>query len=159
MGSPLLAIVYVLYIAFVVFAMLNIVTGVFVQSALVTSQEQVDDHMISNIREVLETTHRDVLSSLSWQDFQGCLGRPQMREYFKAIDVHPSEARGVFQLLDLDSSGSIDAEEFLRGCLRLRGPAKALDLALLIHEVKGLAMCFKAHAYYVETKLEEGNYA
>merc|ERR1711920_61718 len=124
MGSPLLAIVYVLYIAFVVFAMLNIVTGVFVQSALVTSQEQVDDDMISNIREVLETTHRDVLSSLTWEDFQGCLGRPQMREYFKAIDVRPSEARGVFQLLDLDSSGSIDAEEFCVAACVCVGPQK-----------------------------------
>merc|ERR1712228_849165 len=66
----------------------------------------------------------------------GKLEVPQMQEFFKAIDVDQSEAKGLFHLLDLDNSGSVSAEEFINGCLRLRGPAKSLDLALLIQEVR-----------------------
>merc|ERR1712014_133137 len=70
-------------------------------------------------------------------------------------NLEPSDARGLFRLLDADSSGSVCAEEFFSGCLRLRGPAKALDLALLAHEVKGIAMDFKTHSQFVQTKLQE----
>ena len=34
----------------------------------------------------------------------------------------------VFKILDLDDDGALDADEFLSGCLRLRGPAKTLDV-------------------------------
>merc|ERR1712226_1727207 len=49
---------------------------------------------------------------------------------------------------------SINAEEFLSGCLRLRGPAKSLDLAILMHEVRRMARRLHAHAHHVETQLE-----
>merc|ERR1711920_1086137 len=57
--------------------------------------------------------------------------------------------------LDLDGSGAIDAEEFLSGCLRLRGPAKALDLALLMREVKQLVRSFNAHRSFMGSLLAE----
>ena len=71
-----------------------------------------------------------------WELFESKLGTPQIQEFFMAIDVDQSEAKGLFHLLDLDHSGGVSAEEFINGCLRLRGPAKALDLALLIQEVR-----------------------
>lgn len=58
--------------------------------------------------------------------------RPQIvRKVFKQLDLDVSEAKGLFQLLDTDRTGEIDADEFISGCCRLRGPAKALDLNLL----------------------------
>merc|ERR1711933_89547 len=39
----------------------------------------------------------------------------------------------------MDDSGTVSGEEFLNGCLRLRGPAKGLDLALLLKEVRRIA--------------------
>jgi hypothetical protein len=72
---------------------------------------------------------------MTWDDFNSKLSRPEMKTYFKAIDLDPSEARGLFRLLDLDGSGTVNAEEFLNGCLRLRGPAKALDLSLIMLEM------------------------
>jgi len=43
-----------------------------------------------------------------------------------------------FQLLDLSDGDSrfIDCEDFLMGCTRLKGSAKALHLAQLAHETK-----------------------
>jgi hypothetical protein len=139
--SPVWSVVFSLYIAFVVFAVLNIVTGVFVQSSLENSKDDTDWVMIRNISSLIATIQQQSqVDSFSWVDFQQHLDRPQMRAYFEAIDVDPSEAEGVFKLLDLNGNGSIDTDEFLSGCLRLRGPAKALDLALLMHEVRRMAI-------------------
>ena len=57
-----------------------------------------------------------------------------MQESFKAINVDVSEAKGFFQLLDVDGGGSLDPEEVVSGCLRLRGQAKAIELSLLMQE-------------------------
>merc|ERR1712183_1207456 len=74
----------------------------------------------------------------NWHMFEGLLDTSQMKEAFKAINVDPSEAKGLFKLLDMNNSGVVDAEEFLCGCMKLRGPAKALDLAILSREVRGM---------------------
>ena len=39
-------------------------------------------------------------------------------------------------VIDADMSGQINAEEFLAGCLRLRGKATTIDVAKLSHDHK-----------------------
>lgn len=136
--SPLLAPVFVFYIVFAVFAVFNIVTGIFVSLGLQSAKEDTDFFMVSNLKQLFKSNKISLTGSLSWKEFESLLRNKStyLVNYFRAIDVDPCEAKGVFQLLDLDGSGTIDAEEFLNGCLRLRGPAKALDLAVLMHEVK-----------------------
>merc|ERR1719401_2990123 len=55
-----------------------------------------------------------------------------MVEYFRSINVDTSEAQGLFELIDVDGSGTVDANEIVQGCLRLKGTARALDVALLM---------------------------
>jgi len=151
--SPFLAPVFMLYIAFAVLAMLNIVTGVFVESALISAKADKDICMVSNMRELFTRCDCGLKGKMDWEQFETQLDEPQMQEYFRAIDVDPSEARGVFQLLDIDDSGFITAEEFLSGSIRLRGSAKALDLALLIYNFKVLSQWIQDHAWFVEDQL------
>merc|ERR1712176_265111 len=47
-----------------------------------------------------------------------------------------SDARELFNLLDVDENEEIGIEEFILGCKRLRGQAKSSDVATLIRESK-----------------------
>ena len=47
-----------------------------------------------------------------------------------------SSAYDIFKLLDDDESGSISVEEFVIGCMGLRGEAKSFDLARLGYDLK-----------------------
>jgi len=76
-----------------------------------------------------------------------------MQMYFRLIDVDPKEAEGLFKLLDLDESGEVDYEEFLNGCLRLRGNAKAIDLVTVMIESRKLSKRWAKHARTVEEDL------
>merc|ERR1712084_73890 len=108
---------------------------------MTNSKEDFDLFMKNNISEVFGVQPRgtgQTLHLLHLQDFQNHLDKKVMQEYFKALDVDLSEAKGIFDLLDLTGSGSVDAEEFLSGCMRLRGPAKALELELVMHEVRSV---------------------
>jgi len=136
--SPVMAPLFAIYIAFSLLAMLNVVTGVFVESVLKSQATDRDLFMVSNARELFQSLDGGMRAHMTWETFESKLDAPQMQAFLKAIDVDPSEARGLFKLLDLDGSGEVSADEFLNGALRLRGAAKALDVALLIQEVRNI---------------------
>jgi len=133
--SPLLAFFFSIYIAFACLAMLNVVTGVFVESVLLSAKIDKDQYLVNNAREILKTVGD---RAMNLQDFRLLVQTSQMAEFFKGIDVDMQDAESVFWLMDTDRSGTVDPEEFLAGCLRLKGPARALDNAMLIQEVRSM---------------------
>jgi len=58
--------------------------------------------------------------------------------FFAALEIEADLAWDVFKLIDTDEGGSLDIDEFVTGCLRLRGPAKSLDVAKLHYMCKRL---------------------
>eukprot|EP00931_Biecheleriopsis_adriatica_P052192 TRINITY_DN30337_c0_g1_i5.p1 TRINITY_DN30337_c0_g1~~TRINITY_DN30337_c0_g1_i5.p1 ORF type:complete len:131 (-),score=24.70 TRINITY_DN30337_c0_g1_i5:82-474(-) len=64
---------------------------------------------------------------LDWDTFQDELDNKALVSFFQAIDVDPSEAEFIFKLIDVNDNGGVDLEEFINGCLNLKGPAKAID--------------------------------
>ena len=49
-------------------------------------------------------------------------------------NTEEEDAYELFHMLDASHEGHIQADEFLNGCLRLDGPAKAIDLAAFMEE-------------------------
>lgn len=70
------------------------------------------------------------------------------------MNVNPEEAASLFHLLDSDQSGSIDYDEFVGGCMRLRGAAKAIDIIMVLHEARQLAKSVDAHIRRWEAHIE-----
>jgi hypothetical protein len=154
---PLCGIVFALYIAFAVLAMMNVVTGVFVESALMTARHDKDVDLVNHLRDVFVNTDEQRTGNIGWDEFFKLCQDPQMESVFKAVDLDRSEAQGLFELIDVDNSGHISREEFIMGCLRLRGNAKALDVATLMYDTKRLAHILEEHMLYIERLLETRN--
>ncbi|CAE7707619.1 Scn11a [Symbiodinium pilosum] len=117
--SPWLAVVFVLYIAFAVLAMMNVVTGIFVESALQSTRADEEKEVRAQLDDMFKS-----------------LENPEMKRCFESLGFDMAEAYGLFNLLDTDQSGEIDCEELLEGCLRLRGSANAIDVATLQYSSK-----------------------
>merc|ERR1719399_1757584 len=109
--------------------MLNLVTGIFVDSAQTNIREDRDLDLVTRVHELFMEADEDHSGVITWEEFKNQLGNPEMVEYFKTIDLDPSEAEHLFDLLDVTGEGKITSEEFVNGCLRMRGPAKAYDVA------------------------------
>lgn len=136
--SPWLGVAFSFYVAFSVLALMNTITGVFVENALAIGKRDKDSYTVNYLRSLFQAMDEDEDGAITWDDFRSGLERKDMTELFKAIELDQSEAQCVFRLLDIDNSGSIDADEFLNGCLRLRGHAKALDMLIMMRETKTL---------------------
>jgi len=130
------------YIAFSVFAMMNVITGIMVESALQSAKERRDSDMVRCLEEVMKagpgTAARED-GVMTREQFEQHIRSPAMVSYFNSIDLDISNAAALFDLLDVDKADAIGVEDFIGGCLRLQGPAQAIDLAALNSEVRFLS--------------------
>lgn len=138
-GWPL-ALLFVVYIMFTSMAMMNVVTGIFVDSVLTSAKNDQNTILLSNAKEIFNQLHG---SSMSRDEFVKNVREPQMQRFMRGIDVDPSDAEHLFSLLDVEESGLINSEEFLTASVRLREPAKGLDTAMLLREVRKMAVRMK----------------
>eukprot|EP00931_Biecheleriopsis_adriatica_P043668 TRINITY_DN24959_c0_g1_i1.p1 TRINITY_DN24959_c0_g1~~TRINITY_DN24959_c0_g1_i1.p1 ORF type:complete len:613 (-),score=119.46 TRINITY_DN24959_c0_g1_i1:80-1918(-) len=118
------------YVGFALLAVMNVVTGLFVQNAMERAAEVRQMSLVGHIRGLFETLDRDESGRISFEELKQHLDQPAVKACFKAIDIHVSEASLLFEMLDADGSGEIDFREFVEGCMRLQGPARAVDLLL-----------------------------
>jgi len=139
------------FLAFMCFnfiAMLNIVAAVFIKVAFIRSEND-KEFQIQQEKES-KKTYLDTMQSIFLQldeDKDGKLYRHELENHFKDPDIGAyfsklgmdvNEVQKVFMVLDEDESGEIDEAEFMFGCLRLKGEAKGLDLAILHRDVTSL---------------------
>jgi len=145
--------IFCIYIAFATLVMLNLVTGVFVEGAQRIIREDRDAELVRQVRKMFAMTDNDDDRELSWEEFEGHINDKRMNEYFKAVDLSRQDARDLFRLLDNDSSGSLSAEEFVQGCIRLRGPARSVDLMTMIYNYKNSTVKWMDHAAMMDSML------
>eukprot|EP00439_Symbiodinium_sp_Y106_P071970 s1235_g13.t1 len=104
--SGMWALVFILYVSFTYFAVLNVVTGVFCQSAIESAQ---NDHatMVQSILKNKEA-HIAKIHGLFSQ-----LGTENtgVRAYFELLGLDVWDAWSFFKLLDLDDSGDVAVEK------------------------------------------------
>mmetsp|Transcript_27983 Transcript_27983/g.63323 ORF Transcript_27983/g.63323 Transcript_27983/m.63323 type:complete len:731 (-) Transcript_27983:245-2437(-) len=158
------AAMFVLYVSFTSFAVLNVVTGVFCETAIESAQEEQDEaissHLASKEKFVARLTNifknldADKSGSLTIDEFEKSLEDETLRAYFASMDLGVQEAWTLFKLLDTDGSHIIDIDEFVSGCLRLRGNAKSIDIAMLTYESRWMIERFSTFTSYIDQQFE-----
>eukprot|EP00929_Paragymnodinium_shiwhaense_P024676 TRINITY_DN15108_c0_g1_i1.p1 TRINITY_DN15108_c0_g1~~TRINITY_DN15108_c0_g1_i1.p1 ORF type:complete len:619 (+),score=162.28 TRINITY_DN15108_c0_g1_i1:86-1858(+) len=129
----MMAFAFSVFIALCVFVLLNVLTAIFTGQAILALHDDQDAMIIRDIDMLFRKG--DLKSGdITWDEFQGMLSVPEMVHLFKALNIDISEARHLFHLLDTENVGVVDYNEFLNGCLRLRGPAKSLELVMMMKD-------------------------
>jgi len=143
--SELWTFVFLVFIAFTHFAVLNVVTGVFCQTAIesasqdqeVIIEEQLDRK--SQYTKQLQDVFYGIIDSVSagqvtLADFEAGLEDERLQAYFSAMEITADDAWSLFKLLANTQTNTIDIDEFVAGCLRLRGHARGIDMHMLMYE-------------------------
>jgi len=151
--NPIFEMVFYVYIGFVLFGLLNVFIGIFVESATqaanndrdITMQRALDeqDVKVNQIRAIFVAEDGDGDNELKEKDLVRLLADTDLKSYLAAIELRPSEAHGLFKLLDVDNSGVVSIEEFLSGCIRLKGTARALEMATMLYEMNKVSRKLK----------------
>ncbi|CAE7676269.1 cac [Symbiodinium sp. CCMP2592] len=136
----------IFYIIISVFTLLNVVTGVFVNTAIERASADKDiaalkafqkrKEQIQVLRHAFEAMDHWQTNNLKIKDIEEAMGLESVGAFLESLDISTDDIRMLFTLIDADNSGSIDLEEFVSGCMQLHGPAKSLQLAKMSYENK-----------------------
>lgn len=157
--------VYILFIAFSIFGVLNVVTGIFVEYAMQVTQSNKKEKIRGQLRQrqdwevqikkIFQQADQDKSGTLSWQEFRHHIKHPVITAYFQSLELDPTEAKGLFTLLDLTGEGEIPVEDFVHGCSQLKGEAKSIDLASLRYDFMRFYAKFKEFSKVTKIQLGE----
>merc|ERR1719456_1672778 len=136
--SAAYALLFLAFISITFFGVLNIVTAIFVDSALQSQQHHKDLLIQENVikkqlyrqhlEDVFKEIDQDGSGSIMYDEVEFFLSDPDLNLYLESIDIYPNDARALFTMLDHDGSGEVSIDEFCDGCLRLKGEAKSYDI-------------------------------
>jgi len=154
--------IFVFYVTFVVFGVMNILTAIFVESAnkiaeidrdlVIQDEIQSNNSTMNSIRRILYAASASAESAgtITREELEERLQDPQTLAHLKILGLDVSETRGLFQLLDIDEQAVVSIEEFVLSMMRLKGNAKGVDLATVMYENKRITVRLTAFMRYVE---------
>lgn len=141
-AGNLLFSVFVFYVFFCCVGLFNVVTGVFVDSAIEcrTADEVVEGYLnelretADGIKKFFEEADKDCSGTLTRKEFEEHMQHPDVQAYFAGLHIPPEEANTLFSIMDFERTGSIDIDDFVNGTMRLRGKASKVDLIALMYD-------------------------
>merc|ERR1712226_1092123 len=101
---------------------------------MIQAQLEEKESTVNCIAKIFKESDTDRSGMITISEFSTLLQIPEVVSYLNAIGLHSTEAEGLFELLDNDQSGYVSIEEFVSGCLRMKGGAKAVDMVSLLYE-------------------------
>ncbi|CAE8583290.1 unnamed protein product, partial [Polarella glacialis] len=138
---------FIIYRCVVGFAVLNVINACFVQQTMSVVQQ--DTELMIDMKEKAKNTYARKLHILfreldasgdgvvSWEEFAVLLTDDRLRAFLSAMEIDASDLQGLFEVLG-DGSGNLSADDFIAGARRIKGDAKAVDMAQLLSIVKRL---------------------
>jgi len=145
--SQAFVIFYLLYITIIVFAVIRVISAIFLKDTLDEAHNDAQHLVLDRIRKKAEYVERlegvfktlDVTGrgTLSEQVLNHMLANPKVKAYFQTLEVDVQEGTALFHLLD-NGDGEVTLDEFIDGIMRCKGPARAIDTVALQSDVKQL---------------------
>ncbi|CAK8995133.1 unnamed protein product [Durusdinium trenchii] len=129
--------VFYFYIGFICLLILNVMTGVFCNSAIRAAEHDHDIMMQNRHRfrnmatNLFQKMDDSGYGSITIDEFEKLFEDEDMQAFLDSIEISATDAWTLFASLDIDGDKVISVEEFTEGCLKLHGPARSVDLYAL----------------------------
>eukprot|EP00929_Paragymnodinium_shiwhaense_P098260 TRINITY_DN5976_c0_g1_i3.p1 TRINITY_DN5976_c0_g1~~TRINITY_DN5976_c0_g1_i3.p1 ORF type:complete len:350 (-),score=56.51 TRINITY_DN5976_c0_g1_i3:664-1713(-) len=131
-GAMFPAMLFLIYVAISMLGLLNLVTGVFMATVMKRVGRDQKIVLEQRMEEFFDDADDDGSGTISYAEFVRHLQDANLQKYLEEIDLTVENARDLFCLLDVDARGEIAIADIVSGCLRLHGPATALDLSSFV---------------------------
>eukprot|EP00928_Gymnodinium_smaydae_P095341 TRINITY_DN8186_c0_g1_i1.p1 TRINITY_DN8186_c0_g1~~TRINITY_DN8186_c0_g1_i1.p1 ORF type:complete len:603 (+),score=145.80 TRINITY_DN8186_c0_g1_i1:114-1922(+) len=158
-------IIFVMYVFFMIFGVLNVVIGIFVDASndisqknreIVTKNEMdKNKNYAEHLRRFFHEADADNTGTLSWEEFEAYLQDTHVQAYFQSFELDVSQAKSLFKLLDMDESNDVEIDEFVQGCMRLKGQARSIDVNMLLYESEKILNKQNGFLEYMAKRFDE----
>lgn len=132
------------YVTIAVFAVLNVVIGVFCNTAIenaasdkeLASIKQVytKQNQVQTLKKIFYEIDAAGTNEVSIEDLEEAMTHGELSSFLESMGISTDDVWTLCILLDTDRSGTIDLDEFVTGCMQLHGPAKSMQMAKMSFE-------------------------
>lgn len=140
---------FVFFIGFWIIVVVNSITALFVDGAL-TESEKDDQTMIqeqlrkksayvSKIVQLFQLIDHDASGCISNKEFLDHMSDPHMLAFAESLSLEVTDLEQLFDIFSCGGKQTVDVENFVVGCIKLRGTARSLDLLDLSMQTSRLA--------------------
>jgi len=151
--SPLYAVFFVVFGWCVTFAIVNVLSAIFLKQTLAAAAGDSDvavmermrkkSQDIARLKDIFSEGDKDGSGSVDWSEFIAMIQNPRVRAWLGVLELDVTDMSTVFSLLD-DGDGRIEFEEFIAGVMKCRGAARGVDVVSLISELRLVTSQVKA---------------
>jgi len=151
-------VIFMLFVVITVLAVLNVINAIFVNDAMESTRTDHDLRMQGELEETrlmlerLTAIYEKIESvgngsgEISDRIFIEQVEREEMKMQFALLGLYYTDGFNFFRLLDIEGNKSLGIDQFVMGCLRLKGGALLIDTNILIEDTKHLvAKTSQAH--------------
>jgi len=141
--GPVYGFVFFLYVTAVVFAMVRIISAIFLKDTLQTAANDADmmvqekNHEVAaftrKLAALFELADQSGDGQLSLEELENVLSCPKVKVWMSVLGVDTTETRNLFSLLD-DGDGLISYGEFVAGISHLKGTARSQDTFAIMRD-------------------------
>merc|ERR1711920_684283 len=96
--SPWMLVFFCCYVAFSLLTVMNVVTGVFVDSALTAADEERKEILSETMVQVFLDLDLDGSGDVSEEEFLTQMETEEMKRFLRDIDLSPNDASALFDL-------------------------------------------------------------
>jgi len=149
-------ILFVLFVFFIMILFMNVVTGVFVDSALKRAKR----HEVENKYDEAEMFKcmlkkaelMNVDSLVSKTEFLEFLKTPYGTDQLTALGLETAEALGIYELLDKDGKHNVNIDVLAGGCARFTQPVRSADSVAMHLAMKKITKEQRMFAKFVQER-------
>jgi len=147
-ADGMLAFLFISYVSICSLGVLNVVTSVFVESAmqstlhhkdlLVADKARAKETYLQHVKDIFKQMDTDGSGSIDAGELKKFMQDEslELSSYFEALELNPSDTHALFKLLDPMDMGEINIDDFCDGCVKLKGEAKSFDVHSMWYEMK-----------------------
>lgn len=136
--QPAMIAFFICFIAICTFGLLNLIVSIIIESILTRNRKEAEradkaksrerSKVFGDLRYVFEEADADESGLLTLEEMTDAIANQEIYQKLKMIDFPVDDPEKIFMLLDYDESGELSIDEFITGCIRMRGSANSKDL-------------------------------
>lgn len=140
--GPSLGALFLFFITFIQVALMNVITGIFVENAMKLAQPDKDSQIldlrreqhktVEELRQLCREMDKDNTGTIVEEEFMQSIRTVRFREYLSLLGLNIKDATLFFEILsNANKGGPVAIDDFVDGCIRLQGSATSLDLQII----------------------------
>jgi cytochrome b len=139
--------VFLFYVAFFTFAIMNVLTGVIVENVVTMAEKcqnavvleyQMERHKaVENLVAIFKYLDHNGSGRITADEFQRAVLADEAGALMQQMELEVRDAERFFDLLlDISDDDGVDIAVFVDGCLRMKGPATSIETQSMMHELR-----------------------